>query len=55
MCYNENDKKLQQFKIQGVHTIYIMYDGDKPGREASYKLEKQIEIMKAKNDEAENK
>ena len=38
----ENAMKLNLFKIQGIHTIYIMYDGDTPGLEAAYKLEEKV-------------
>lgn len=33
-----NLDKLLQFKYQGIETVYIMYDGDRAGREASNKL-----------------
>jgi len=35
-------EKLEYLKIMGVEKIYIMFDGDKPGREAASKLEEII-------------
>ncbi len=35
--------KFMPYKIAGVNTIYILYDGDKPGLEAAYKLAKALE------------
>lgn len=44
------DKKLSHFKIMGVNKYYIMFDGDKAGQSAAYKLE---ELLKSKNINAE--
>ena len=33
-----NIDKLLQFKYQGIETVYIMYDGDKAGKDAAKKL-----------------
>jgi DNA primase len=35
--------KLLQYKIQGITKIYVMFDGDGPGREAAKKLKPLIE------------
>ena len=37
-----NIEKLLQYKYQGVNTIYIMYDGDTPGRDAAENLKNYI-------------
>lgn len=39
----ESIEKLHPYKIQGVHTIYIMYDGDTPGKTAANRLKNNIE------------
>lgn len=38
-----NIEKLNSYKLQGINTIYIMYDGDKPGRDAAEKLKHALE------------
>ena len=36
---NANIERLLQYKYQGIDTIYILYDGDEPGRHAASNLE----------------
>lgn len=38
-------EKLQPFKTQGITKVYIMYDGDKAGNEAAFKLKPIIEEL----------
>jgi len=55
--YKEAAMKLLPFKTQGVNKIYLMFDGDDPGREAMNKLkpileeaEYQVEIIQLEDD-----
>jgi len=41
--FQKNLEKLNLYKLQGVDTIYIMYDGDKAGRDAATQLEKNLQ------------
>jgi DNA primase len=40
---NEVPEKLLSFKVMGVEKIFILYDGDTPGREAARKIKPLIE------------
>lgn len=40
--YKSHREKLEYLKIMGVEKIYIMFDGDKAGKEAAYELEEII-------------
>ena len=55
--YKEAAIKLLPFKTQGIQKIYLMFDGDDPGREAMQKLkpileeaEYQVEIIELEED-----
>jgi DNA primase len=38
-------EKLQPFKTQGITKVYIMFDGDKAGSDAAFKLKPMIEEL----------
>jgi DNA primase len=40
---NEVPEKLLSFKVMGVEKIFVLYDGDTPGREAARKIKPLIE------------
>lgn len=42
---NHVKDKLQPYKIQGISKVYIMFDGDKAGNDAAFKLKPLIEEM----------
>lgn len=41
--YNDTKEKLHPYKVMGIEKIYILFDGDDPGREAAKKLKPLIE------------
>lgn len=41
--YNETAEKLLSFKVVGIERIFILYDGDSPGKEAAKKIKPLIE------------
>lgn len=40
---NDVDTKLLSYKVMGIEKIYVLYDGDTPGREAAAKIKPLIE------------
>lgn len=40
---NEVPEKLLSFKVMGIEKIFVLYDGDEPGREAARKIKPLIE------------
>ena len=38
-------EKFSLLKLQGIHSIFIMYDGDKAGNDAAYRLEKVLKTQ----------
>ena len=40
---NDVDAKLLSYKVMGIEKVYILYDGDTPGREAAAKIKPLIE------------
>lgn len=41
--FNDTAEKLLPYKVMGVEKFFIMYDGDKPGKEAAAKIKPLIE------------
>lgn len=49
--YKDVAAKLLQFRVQGITNIYILYDGDKAGKEAAKKVQAEINKLQYYNTE----